>query len=68
MGAMNPTQIRRRRLELGLTVGELAMILNVTESELSAIENGSSELYMSAAFEEAFAILEERVFGTFCGA
>ena len=65
---MTPNQIRCRRLELGLTVSELAGVLNVTENELTSIENGTSQLYMSEAFEEAFAILEERVFGTFCGA
>ena len=65
---MTPNQIKCRRLELGLTVGELAGVLNVTENELTAIESGASQLYMSKAFEEAFAVLEERVFGTFCGA
>ena len=65
---MTPTQIRARRVELGLTVAELASVLNVTENELSAIESNSSQLYMSEAFEEAFEVLEERVFGTFAGA
>ena len=65
---MTPGQIRRRRVELGLSVAELAEILMITERELEAVEAGQSYMCTTAAFEEAFAILEERAFATFVGA
>ena len=65
---MTPGQIYRRRVELGLSVAELAEILMVTERELEAVEAGQSHMCTTAAFEEAFAILEERAFATFVGA
>lgn len=65
---MTPNQIKLRRLELGLTIGELAAALEITEIELRQIESGQSSVYTTAAFEEAFAQLEEREFLTFVGA
>jgi DNA-binding transcriptional regulator YiaG len=65
---MTPTEIKRRRLELGLTIDEMAFALNVTEAELTAVESGESDLHKGARFREAFEILEERVFGTYVGA
>ncbi len=65
---MTPTQIRKRRIELGLTVDELAFALNVTEAELLAIEAGLSDQHLTAQFRESFEILEERLFGTYVGA
>lgn len=65
---MTPTEIKRRRLELGLTVDEMAFALNLTEGELLAVENGQSDLHKTARFQESFEILEERVFGTYVGA
>ena len=65
---MSPGEIKRRRLELGLTVEELAFALNVEPQELLCIEQGNSKLCLSPEFEEAFDIFEERVFGCFTGA
>jgi transcriptional regulator with XRE-family HTH domain len=65
---MTPNQIKLRRLELGLTVAELANALQITENELLQIETGKSALYESKAFEEAFECLEEIAFGTYAGA
>jgi predicted transcriptional regulator len=65
---MKPHEIKRRRLELGLTVAELAETLQVTQRELLLIESGDSRLYESAAFEEAFEVLEESVARTYHGA
>lgn len=65
---MTPTEIQKRRIELGLTIDEMAFALNVTEAELRAVENGESELHKTRRFQEAVDILEERVFGTYVGA
>jgi len=65
---MTPSQITRRRRELGLTLDEMAFALNMTENELRCIEEGLSERCRCAEFEEAFATLEERVFGLYVGA
>ena len=65
---MTPNQIKLRRLELGLTVSELATCLQITTNELLKIESGESKAYADRAFEEAFERLEEVVFGTFAGA
>lgn len=65
---MTPGEIRRRRVEFGLSVGELANILRVTERELEAIESGESRAYTSEAFEDAFAAFEACAFETFIGA
>lgn len=65
---MTPNQVTCRRLELGLTVEELAFALNIEESELRRVEAGESAFCCSAAFEEAFDVLEERVFGLLVGA
>jgi transcriptional regulator with XRE-family HTH domain len=65
---MTPSQIRSRRMELGLTVAELAGLLNLTERELDSIECGDCRPYMSEAFQEVFAVLEERLFATYAGA
>lgn len=65
---MTPREIIERRLELGLTTDELAFALNVTEEEMLRIEAGKSEYCHTPAFEEAFAILEERVAAMFAGA
>lgn len=65
---MTPRQIKLRRLELGLSVAELAAELQVTEKELTAIEEGVSTLYETKAFEEAFERLEERAYATCVGA
>jgi transcriptional regulator with XRE-family HTH domain len=66
--AMTPNQVKCRRLELGLTLPELAFALNVDEAELRRIEAGESSGCCSEEFEEAFALLEERVFGLLVGA
>jgi transcriptional regulator with XRE-family HTH domain len=65
---MAPNEIRTLRLELGLTVDELAFALNITEAELLQIEAGESDLCRNPAFQEALDCFEERVFGTFVGA
>lgn len=65
---MTPGEIRKRRVEFGLSIGELAGILHVTERELEAIENGESRAYTSQAFEEAFATFEACAFETYIGA
>jgi transcriptional regulator with XRE-family HTH domain len=41
---MKPHEVRARRLELGLTVRELAFALNVEEAELLCIEAGERSL------------------------
>jgi transcriptional regulator with XRE-family HTH domain len=65
---MSPAEITRRRLELGLTVAELAFALNLHTDELLRIEQGKSSACLTPEFEEAFDIFEERVFGCFMGA
>lgn len=65
---MKPHEVRSRRLELGLTVRELAFAINVDEAEILRIEAGESDLCRCQEFEEAFDEFEERVFGTFAGA
>jgi transcriptional regulator with XRE-family HTH domain len=65
---MTPRQIKLRRMELGLETSELARALHLTERELVQIEAGENRFYETAAFEDAFAELEERVFGTYAGA
>lgn len=65
---MTPGEIKRRRLEFGLSIGELANILSVTERELEAIESGESRAYTSRAFEEAFEFFEVCAFETYIGA
>jgi predicted transcriptional regulator len=66
--AMTPSQMKCRRLELGLTEDELAFALNITEEEVRRIEAGESDFCYCARFEDAFATLEERVFGLLVGA
>lgn len=65
---MTPKEITDRRLDLGLTVDELAFALNITEAELMAIEAGESRQHLTREFQEAFEVFEERVFGTYAGA
>lgn len=64
---MTPEEIRSRRLELDLTVDELAFALNLTEAELLKIEAGESNRHLTAEFEEAFDCLEDLVFWTYAG-
>ena len=64
---MTPTQITSRRLELGLSVGELAAILHLTERELLQIERGQCGQAVFEAIEDAFGMLEERLFATYAG-
>lgn len=65
---MTPAQIKSRREELGLTVAEFAYVLNLTEQELQRIERGDALSYMAQPIEEAFALLEERLFASYAGA
>ena len=65
---MKPHEVMNRRLELGLTVRELAFALNMQEEELHRVEAGQSDTCQCAEFEDAFDEFEERVFGTFAGA
>ena len=65
---MTPAQIKSRREELGLSVAEFAYVLNLTEKELQRIECGDSHSYMAQPIEEAFALLEERLFASYAGA
>lgn len=65
---MTPSQMKLRRLELGLTENELAFALNITEEEVRRIEAGQSDFCYCAQFQEAFDALEERVFGLLVGA
>jgi len=65
---MKPQQVRIRRLELGLTVSELAYALHLDENEVARIEAGESTLCECREFEALFDEFEERVFGTFAGA
>ena len=65
---MTPAQIKSRREELGLTVAEFAYVLNLTERELQLIEHGDSHSYMAQPIEEAFSLLEERLFASYAGA
>ena len=65
---MTPNQITCRRLELGLTLDELAFALGISPIELHRIETGQSESHRSREFMDAFDVLEERVFGSYVGA
>lgn len=65
---MTPGEIRKTRVEFGLSIGELAGILKVTERELESIERGESRAYTSRSFEEAFAVFEACAFETYIGA
>ena len=64
---MTPKQVTSRRLELGLSVAELAAILNLTENELLQIERGHCGKVVFDAIEDAFGMLEERLFATYAG-
>jgi hypothetical protein len=64
---MQPNQIKQRRLELELTVEELAFALCLPADELSRCECGESNYAQSPAFDDAFDAFEERVFGTYVG-
>jgi DNA-binding XRE family transcriptional regulator len=66
--AMTPSEIMQRRIELELTVDEMAFALNITEVELMAIEAGESNQHLTREFREALDVLEERAFGTYVGA
>jgi predicted transcriptional regulator len=65
---MTPHEIKRRRIELELTVEELAFALDVPADELRRCEAGESEYARTAAFADAFDAFEERVFGSYIGA
>lgn len=65
---MTPKEIRNLRLELELTVDELAFALNMTEAELLAIEEGLSDAHLTPRFIQAMDALEERIFGMTVGA
>ena len=65
---MTPTQIICRRLELGLTLEELAFALGISPPELHRIETGQSDAHNTREFADAFDALEERVFGSYVGA
>lgn len=65
---MKSYQVKLRRLELGLTVSELAYALRLDETEIARIESGESDLCECREFEAIFDEFEERVFGTFAGA
>lgn len=65
---MKPNQVKSRRLELGLTVAELAFALDMDADEILRIETGESDRCRCAEFEEAFDAFEEKIFGTFAGA
>lgn len=65
---MKPNQVQSRRLELGLTVSELAFALKLDAEEIRRIEAGESDLCRCREFEEAFDEFEEKIFGTFAGA
>jgi hypothetical protein len=65
---MTPQEIIARRKEIGLTVAEMAFALNIPAEEMLRIEAGESDYHRCAEFEEAFAVLEARVFGLFVGA
>ena len=64
---MTPRDITLRRLEIGLTCDELAFALHIQPAEMRKIEAGESEHYLTEEFQEAFAALEERVFGLMVG-
>ena len=66
MRRMTPKQVRVRRVELELTVDELAFALGIDAKELQKIESGESNV--TKPFEDAFDRFEECVFGTFAGA
>lgn len=59
---MTAAQLRTRRVELGLTVDEMAFALNLTEAELAEIEAGRSDRHTSPEVLEALERLEERFF------
>jgi predicted transcriptional regulator len=65
---MKPHQVKVRRIELGLTVSELAYALRLDEHEIARIEAGESTLCECREFDALFDEFEERVFGTFAGA
>jgi transcriptional regulator with XRE-family HTH domain len=65
---MKPNQVKSRRLELGLTIAELAYALNLDAGEVERIEAGESDFCRLREFEDAFDEFEERIFGTFAGA
>ena len=64
---MTPNQIKARRLELGLTADEMAWALNISEAELLQIEGGDARSCAVVDFDEAFALLEERLFSMMVG-
>lgn len=65
---MTPYEIKRRRLELELTVEELAYALCIPADELRRCETGESNYGRTPAFDDAFDAFEERVFGSYIGA
>lgn len=65
---MTSHEIKRRRLELQLTLDELAYALCMSAEELQRCENGESDYARSRAFDDAFDAFEERVFGSYIGA
>ncbi len=65
---MKSHQVKLRRIELGLTVAELAYALKLDEEEILRIESEQSDLCECREFEALFDEFEERVFGTFAGA
>lgn len=65
---MTPSEIVKRRIELDLTVDEMAFALNLSEAELMAIEAGESRQHLTREFVEAWEVLEERAFGLTVGA
>lgn len=67
IGGMTPNQIKTRRLELGLTADEMAWALNISEAELLQVEAGDARLCAAVDFDEAFALLEERLFSMMVG-
>ena len=64
---MTPAEVKSRRLEMELTVGELAYALHLSPEELERIERGESDYCRCQAFEDAFAELDARIRGMLVG-
>ncbi|HEU4521949.1 MAG TPA: hypothetical protein VFT12_08105 [Thermoanaerobaculia bacterium] len=64
---MTPAEVKSRRLELQLTVGELAYALRISTEELERVESGESNACHGQAFEDAFAELDGRLRDMFVG-
>ena len=62
---MTPDQLRARRVQLGLSIDELALALEVDAAEWRRIEVGEADDSCSRTLAEAFERFEEKFFLSF---